>query len=245
LLEIDRYALRMTASMQAEVLTAYERYEFHTAVNRLQIFCSEDLGAFYLDILKDRLYTTAQDSPARRAAQTALHHITHALLKLLAPILSFTVEEAWADLKGNPASETIFTELFHVIPAMPDGEILARRWSRLREIRAETTREIEAVRGRGEIGSSLAAEIDYEASGDDLALLQSLGDDLRFVMLVSRADVHTGTGALRTAVQATKHSKCARCWHHRADVGHDAGHPELCGRCVSNLFGPGETREHA
>jgi isoleucyl-tRNA synthetase len=245
LLEIDRYALQMTASMQAEVLTAYERYEFHTAVNRLQIFCSEDLGAFYLDILKDRLYTTAQDSPARRAAQTALHHITHALLKLLAPILSFTVEEAWADLKGNPASETIFTELFHVIPAMPDGEILARRWSRLREIRAETTREIEAVRGRGEIGSSLAAEIDYEASGDDLALLQSLGDDLRFVMLVSRADVHTGTGALRTAVQATKHSKCARCWHHRADVGHDAGHPELCGRCVSNLFGPGESREHA
>ena len=245
LLEIDRYALWMTAVMQTEVLRAYERYEFHTAVNRLQIFCSEDLGAFYLDILKDRLYTTAQDSPARRAAQTALHHITHALLKLLAPILSFTVEEAWADLKGNPASATIFTELFHVIPPMPDGETLAGRWNRLREIRAETTREIEAVRVRGEIGSSLAAELDYEASGDDLALLQSLGDDLRFVMLVSRADIHAGDGALRTIVHATTHSKCARCWHHRADVGHDAGHPELCGRCVSNLFGPGEAREHA
>jgi isoleucyl-tRNA synthetase len=245
LLEIDRYALRMTADMQAEVLSAYDRYEFHTAVNRLQIFCSEDLGAFYLDILKDRLYTTGAHSPARLAAQTALHHVTHALLKLLAPILSFTVEEAWADLKGNPASPTIFTELFHQIPVPADGDPLLRRWSRLREIRAETTREIEAVRARGEIGSSLAAEIDYHAADDDLALLQSLGDDLRFIMLVSRAEVHAGTGALRIAVHATSQPKCARCWHHRADVGRDAAHPELCGRCVSNLFGQGEPREHA
>ncbi len=245
LLEIDRYALQMTAAMQAEVLAAYERYEFHTAVARLQIFCSEDLGAFYLDILKDRLYTTGKDSTARRAAQTALHHITHALLKLLAPILSFTVEEAWVDLGGNPASPTIFTERFHDVPALPDADQLAARWTRLRVIRADTMREIEAVRTRGEIGSSLAAEIDYRASGDDLALLQSLGDDLRFVMLVSRADVHAGDGALTIQVQATGHDKCGRCWHHRADVGHDDQHPELCGRCVDNLFGQGETRRHA
>src|SRR5690606_37154924 len=151
--EIDRYALQMTAAMQAEVLAAYERYEFHTAVARLQIFCSEDLGAFYLDILKDRLYTTGKDSAARRAAQTALHHVTHALLKLLAPILSFTVEEAWVDLGGNPDSPTIFTELFHVLPVPADADRLAARWTRLREIRAETMREIEAVRARGEIGS--------------------------------------------------------------------------------------------
>ncbi|MGB6240978.1 MAG: isoleucine--tRNA ligase [Castellaniella sp.] len=245
LLEIDRYALQMTAAMQAEVLSAYERYEFHTAVARLQIFCSEDLGAFYLDILKDRLYTTGKDSAARRAAQTALHHITHALLKLLAPILSFTVEEAWADLGGNPASPTIFTELFHAVPVTADAEQLAARWSRLREIRADTMREIEAVRARGEIGSSLAAEIDYLASGDDLALLHSLGDDLRFVMLVSRADVHADNGALAIQVQASTHDKCGRCWHHRADVGRDAQHPELCGRCADNLFGDGEQRSHA
>ncbi|MFT0531407.1 isoleucine--tRNA ligase [Castellaniella hirudinis] len=245
LLEIDRYALQMCADMQAEILAAYERYEFHTAVARLQIFCSEDLGAFYLDILKDRLYTTGKDSPARRSAQTALHHITHALLKLLAPILSFTVEEAWADLGGNPASPTIFTETFHAIPAPADGAALSAGWTRLRDIRADTMREIEAVRTRGEIGSSLAAEIDYHASGDDLALLRRLGDDLRFVMLVSRADVHAADGATRIAVQASAHDKCGRCWHHRADVGHDAAHPELCGRCVDNLYGAGETRRHA
>ncbi len=245
LLEIDRYALQMTASMQAEVLAAFDRYEFHTAVARLQIFCSEDLGAFYLDILKDRLYTTAQDSPARRSAQTALHHVTQALLKLLAPILSFTAEEAWADLGMDPDSPTIFTGLFHRVPVPADAQALALRWARLREIRADTMREIEAVRSRGEIGSSLAAEVDYHATGDDLALLRSLDDDLRFVMLVSRADVHPGGASLRIAVQATAHDKCARCWHHRADVGRQADHPELCGRCVDNLYGDGEARAHA
>ncbi|WP_345798154.1 isoleucine--tRNA ligase [Castellaniella sp. MT123] len=245
LFEIDRYALQMTAAMQAEVLSAYERYEFHTAVARLQIFCSEDLGAFYLDILKDRLYTTGKDSVARRSAQTALHHVTHALLKLLAPILSFTAEEAWANLGDNAGSLTIFTGLFHAVPVPADADALATRWRRLREIRAETMRELEAVRTRGEIGSSLAAEIDYHAAGDDLSLLQSLGDDLRFVMLISRADVHAANGDLRVTVHATTHDKCGRCWHHRADVGRDAQHPELCGRCVDNLFGEGETRSHA
>ncbi|MFV0283319.1 MAG: isoleucine--tRNA ligase [Castellaniella sp.] len=244
LFDLDRYALQMTAAMQAEILAAYERYEFHTAVARLQIFCSEDLGAFYLDILKDRLYTTAPDSAARRSAQTGLHHVTQALLKLLAPILSFTAEEAWADLRGAD-TPTIFTELFHAIPAPADAAALETRWTRLREIRAETMREIETVRTRGEIGSSLAAEIDYHASGEDLDLLRNLGDDLRFVMLVSRADTHPGDGALRITVQATTHEKCGRCWHHRADVGRDPAHPELCGRCVDNLHGDGEARGHA
>lgn len=245
LLEIDRYALQMTAAMQAEVLASFERYEFHTAVSRLQIFCSEDLGAFYLDILKDRLYTTGRDSAARRSAQTALHHITHALLKLLAPILSFTAEEAWGDLHGQAATTSIFTGLFHEVPALADAPELAARWTRLREIRAEAMREIEAVRTRGEIGSSLAAELDFRASGEDLALLESLGDDLRFVFLVSRAQVHSAPGPLAIEVRATEHAKCARCWHHRPDLGHDAGHPELCGRCTDNLFGDGEPRSHA
>ncbi|HUH39374.1 MAG TPA: class I tRNA ligase family protein, partial [Castellaniella sp.] len=245
LLEIDRYALQMTAAMQAEVLSSYERYEFHTAVSRLQIFCSEDLGAFYLDILKDRLYTAGRDSRARRSAQTALHHITHALLRLLAPILSFTAEEAWVDLHGQASMPSIFTGLFHVIPTPPDAQALALRWARLRQIRAEAMREIEAVRARGEIGSSLAAEIDIHANEGDFQLLQSLGDDLRFVLLVSRAQAHQVSGPLTIQVSATAHAKCGRCWHHRADVGHDPQHPELCGRCTDNLFGDGEPRSHA
>lgn len=242
--EIDRYALAMTAAMQAETLDNYKRYEFHPAVARLQIFCSEDLGAFYLDVLKDRLYTTAQDSVARRSAQTAVFHITHALLKLMAPILSFTAEEAWKDLhQGN--SGTIFTELFHALPNQVDAQVLTEKWTRLRAIRAEVMRRIEDVRTAGHIGSSLDAEIDVYAPADDYELLVSLQDDLRFVLIVSRAQVHHSEADLRIEVAATTHDKCERCWHHRSDVGHDTQHPTLCGRCVSNLFSTGEARRHA
>src|SRR5690606_2325014 len=162
---------------------------------------------------------------ARRSAQSALHHITHSLLKMLAPILSFTVEEAWADLLGNADTPSIFTELFHDIPQPADADALAARWARLRAIRAEVTHEIETVRTRGEIGSSLDAEVDLYAEGADFALLDSLGDDLRFVLIVSRAQAHAGQGPLRVDVQATTHEKCSRCWHHRPEVGHDPEHP--------------------
>ena len=245
LFEIDRYALCMTAQMQDEVLACYRRYEFHPAVARLQIFCSEDLGAFYLDVLKDRLYTTGANSVARRSAQTALYHITHALLRLMAPILSFTSEEAWKDLHEGKDAGTIFTQLYHTLPNQSDAVALSAKWSRLREIRAEVMRQIEVVRTAGDIGSSLAAEIDLYASGDDLSLLQSLKDDLRFVLIVSRATVHAGSGELEVRVTATGHTKCERCWHHRKDVGVDSDHPQICGRCVDNLFKDGESRAHA
>jgi len=242
--EIDRYALAMTAAMQAETLENYKRYEFHPAVARLQVFCSEDLGAFYLDVLKDRLYTTARDSLARRSAQTAVFHITHALLKLMAPILSFTAEEAWKDLHQGHAV-TIFTELFHALPDQVDAAVLNEKWSRLRAMRADVMRRIEEVRTAGLIGSSLDAEIDLYADGDDYELLASLQDDLRFVLIVSRAEVHRAGGDLRIEVAATAHAKCERCWHHRDDVGRDEQHPTLCSRCVSNLFSTGEARRHA
>lgn len=252
LLEIDRYALVMTAQMQAEVLACYERYDFHPAVARLQTFCSEDLGAFYLDVLKDRLYTTAPDSQARRSAQTALLQITQTLLKLMAPILSFTAEEAWKILvdsalqhQADAARVTIFTEVFHQLPSYGDEADLAARWTRLRGIRAEVMRRLEAVRSAGGIGSSLQAEVDLYASGEEHALLDSLGDDLRFVFIVSRATLHERTGELDIEITPSGHKKCERCWHWRADVGQDADHPEICGRCVSNLFGAGESRDKA
>ena len=245
LLDIDRYALGMTAQMQAQALKHYEVYEFHPIVARLQTFCSEDLGAFYLDILKDRLYTTQPNSYARRSAQTALYHITHALLKLMAPILSFTAEEAWKDMHvGKEQPLTIFTELFHDIPLAQDNASLQAQWDRIRDIRAEVMRQIEAVRSAGQIGSSLAAEIDIYANGEDYALLSQLADDLRFVLLVSRATVHNGD-SLRIEVTPTTAQKCDRCWHHSHDVGQSTQHPTLCGRCVTNLEGPGEVREHA
>jgi len=243
--EIDRYALAMTEQMQKETLANYKRYEFHPAVSRLQIFCSEDLGAFYLDVLKDRLYTAGQNSLARRSAQTALYHITHALLKLMAPILSFTAEEAWKDMHGQGDTPSIFTELFHALPDQVDAAELTAKWQRLREIRAEAMRKIEDVRATGEIGSSLAAELDIYAGGDDYDLLLSLEDDLRFVLIVSRATVHPTAQELRVQVTPSTAPKCERCWHHRADVGRNPDHPTLCGRCDDNLFGSGEARHHA
>ena len=254
LLEIDRYALAMTAQMQAEVLAHYEKFDFHPAVARLQTFCSEDLGAFYLDILKDRLYTTAADSRARRSAQTALLQITQALLKLLAPILSFTAEEAWKELtrtalrsQADAARLTIFTETFHTLPPLGEDDVLPAKWAGLRAIRAEVIRKLEEVRAAGGIGSSLQAEVDITASGADLELLQSLGDDLRFVLIVSRATVHASSGEAPLAITITPsgNAKCERCWHYRLDVGADTAHPHICGRCVSNLFGTGEERRHA
>src|SRR5690606_37834961 len=155
MLEIDRYALAMTARMQDEIAQLYERYEFHPSVARLQTFCSEDLGSFYLDILKDRLYTTAADSLARRSAQTALWHITQTLLRLMAPLLSFTAEEAWALLPHEKSAtpRTISTETYYTVPQAADAEALSNKWQRVRSLRAEVIRRLEDARSTGGIGS--------------------------------------------------------------------------------------------
>jgi isoleucyl-tRNA synthetase len=250
LFEIDRYALAMTARLQKDLLGHYERYEFHPAVARLQTFCSEELGSFYLDILKDRLYTAAPDSLARRSAQTALVIIAQTLIKLMAPILSFTAEEAWqilqaSALAGSKPGLTIFTELFHTIAEPVDAELLTAKWTRLRGIRAEVMRRLEDVRTQGGIGSSLQAEVDLYTSTEEAEMLASLGDDLRFVLIVSRATVHTGADELRIDITPSAHKKCERCWHWRDDVGVDSSHPEICERCVANLFGSGEARNKA
>lgn len=250
MLEIDRYAMALAAQWQAGVEADLARFEFHPVVSRLQTFCSEDLGSFYLDILKDRLYTTAQGSPARRSAQTALYHITHGLLRLMAPILSFTAEEAWplfAPALHREQGETIFTQTYHVYPQPTDAHTLLPKWSRIRELRALVLKELEAHRSAGAIGSSLQAEVELLASPEDYDLLATLGDDLRFVLITSKVTLQRSDAAQTMAVQvaASAQAKCERCWHLRADVGHDAAHPALCGRCTSNLFGAGETRQSA
>lgn len=242
MLEIDRYALAMTAQMQSEVLASFEHYDFHPAMSRLQGFCSEDLGAFYLDVLKDRLYTSAPRSLARRSAQTALLHITQSLLKLMAPVLSFTAEEAWEILGSTTLTETgkqpaltIFTECYHNVPAVADASALSIRWSRIREIRAQVMRKLEELRTAGSIGSSLQGEVELTASGDDLTLLLSVAEQLPFIFIVSRVSVQPGVGELQINIAASGHQKCERCWHYRADIGQDAAHPHICGRCVVNL----------
>jgi isoleucyl-tRNA synthetase len=251
LLEIDRHAIARMAQLQHEIRTHFDEYEFHPVVAKLQMYCSEDLGGFYLDILKDRLYTSGVDSAARRSAQTAIWHITQALLRLMAPVLSFTVEEAWsmfADKATYDASdETIFTQTFYTLPEIADADALLEKYASLREIRASVQKELEALRVSGAIGSSLQAEVAIHASGDKLSLLQELGDDLKFILITS--DAHLAPVASSTEekilVTASTHKKCERCWHYRADVGAHADHAGLCGRCVSNLFGQGERRRAA
>ena len=241
LLEIDRYAIDRAAQLQAEILAHYEVYEFHPVVAKLQVYCSEDLGAFYLDVLKDRLYTTAPKSLARRSAQTALHRITDAMLRWMAPFLSFTAEEAWP-IFAPGVSPSIFTQTYADFAA-PDAERLAK-WARVREIRDAVNKEIEAVRTAGAVGASLQATVAVGAPADDLALLQSLGEDLKFVFITSAAAA-AAADALTVAVTPSSATKCERCWHYRDDVGSDAAHPTLCGRCTSNLYGAGETRRIA
>jgi len=240
--EIDRYALALARQMQEAVLADYRVYSFHTAIQRLHNFCSEDLGAFYLDILKDRLYTAGADSTARRAAQTALWHILHTLTRLMAPILSFTAEEIWA---LQCKSDSVFLGLWHEPPKQADEDRLIERWTRLRQLRGLATKRIEELRAAGQVGSSLQADVVFQADGADHDLLASLGDDLRFVLITSAASVARAEGETRVEVSALGHAKCERCWHVRADVGAHAEHPGLCGRCVSNLYGEGEPRAFA
>jgi isoleucyl-tRNA synthetase len=243
LLEIDRYAVAQARALAAAVAGDYARYEFHLVVQRLQTYCSEDLGGFYLDVLKDRLYTTAADSRPRRSAQTALALVRDALLKLMAPILSFTAEEAWRILR--PDDPTIFIHTWdRTIPEVPDADALVAKWSRILAVRALVQKELEAVRQSGAIGSSLQAEVDVAADADHHAALASLGDDLRFVFITSAAMVRRAD-ALAVAVTPSAQAKCERCWHWRADVGADAAHRGLCARCVANLFGAGEPRTYA
>jgi isoleucyl-tRNA synthetase len=251
MLEIDRYAVAAMARLQDEILAHYNAYEFHPVVSKLQMYCSEDLGGFYLDILKDRLYTTAVTSHARRSAQSAIWHITQALLRLMAPMLSFTAEEAWetfADAQTFAASdETIFTQTYYTLPAVEGAAVLLEKYGTLREVRADVTRQLEEVRAAGSIGSSLQAEVVLQAHGARFNALEALGDDLRFVLITSAAKVSQVATAEQESVIVTPstYQKCERCWHYRADVGAVAEHAGLCGRCVSNLFGSGEKRNFA
>ncbi|HEY8026501.1 MAG TPA: isoleucine--tRNA ligase [Burkholderiaceae bacterium] len=284
--EIDRYAVARMAGLQEEILAHYQVFEYHPVVAKLQMYCSEDLGGFYLDILKDRLYTCGTTSQARRSAQTAIWHITQALLRVMAPILSFTAEEAWAVFASKEAyaasSETIFTQTFYALPQSEDSAALMEKWELIRKVRGNILMKmLEDKREKAEIGSPLQAEIDIYASGRAYDVLRSLGEDLKFVPIVSRCDLFNMDddavlgqyNALNKTVEeiayqrefaqlkaeeifgeavkfgafvrASIHEKCERCWHYRADVGADATHPGICGRCVSNQFGKGEARKLA
>jgi isoleucyl-tRNA synthetase len=263
LLEVDRYAISRAAQLQAAIAGLWNadrqvfegghfgRYEFHPVVSKLQVYCSEDLGAFYLDVLKDRLYTTATASHARRSAQTALWQITQAMLRWMAPFLSFTAEEAWATLAAEGKApdgmrESIFLATY--TPLLAPDDAMNAKWTRIREIREVVNKEIEVLRVAGQVGASLQAAIHITADAKDMALLTSLSTDIKFVFITSTVTLVQGESLNVNARPATA-PKCERCWHYVEEasqgVGSVAAHPTICGRCVTNLFGGGESRKVA
>lgn len=247
-LELDQYAILLMQKTQEKIQTHYQNYEFHTIVSLIQNFCSEDLGGFYLDILKDRLYTMKADSHGRRSAQTALWHILHSLIKLMAPILSFTTEEVWNIL--HPHSDSIFTELFHTFPttistAIPENQLIDK-WKIIRNIRTEVYKVLEKARIDGIIGSSLESNIKITTDTKRYAALQTINKDLKYVFITSTVSIyvqkHTTQQNTKIEVSKASGNKCERCWHYTESVGKNFNHPKICQRCQNNLFSQGEER---
>ena len=243
LVALDRWAIGRAAALQGELIAAYRSYQFHVIYQRVHQFCVVELGGCYLDVLKDRLYTTPPKSLARRSAQTAMYHIIEAMVRWLAPILSFTAEEIWSYLPGSRA-KSVFHATWHDLPSLPADDI---DWGALLALRAEIARELERLREAGSIGAPLEAEVKVYCAGDEYRRLSALGDELRFFLITSSAVVieSAADSTRRIEVEATAATKCVRCWHRRSDVGHDAAHPELCGRCVTNVTTSGEERRYA
>jgi isoleucyl-tRNA synthetase len=255
MIELDRWAVDRTLQLQEQIVAAYRDYQFHLIYQKIQNFCTNELGGFYLDIIKDRQYTTQADSLPRRSCQTAMYHIVEAMCRWLAPILSFTADEIWREIPGE-RGESVFLEGWYTgLFALDAGENFDRAfWAKVIEVREAVGKSLEAFRAAG--NSSLDAEIDLYCSDELQAMLDRMTDELRFVMITSEvqvlplADKPTDISAselqgLAIQVKASEHGKCVRCWHHRSDVGASTEHPELCGRCVVNVAGPGETRRFA
>ncbi|MCF7999417.1 MAG: isoleucine--tRNA ligase [Methylococcaceae bacterium] len=257
LVALDRWVIDRAYQLQEEVKAAYEAYQFQTIYQKVHHFCVIDLGGFYLDIIKDRQYTAKTDGLARRSAQTAMYHVLEALTRWLAPILSYTADEIWQYLPGQ-RSESVFLETWYEgLSALTAESPLNREfWQTLMAIRTEVSKELEKSRAKGDIGASLNAEIELYCSDACCAELGKMEDELRFIFICSKATVlneqlcpddavSTDMAGVKLKVIASAQTKCVRCWHQRDDVGHHAEHPELCGRCVDNVFGEGEVRQYA
>jgi isoleucyl-tRNA synthetase len=254
LVAIDEWAVSKTFALQNDVVTAYRNYEFHDIYQEIHNFCVVELGGFYLDIIKDRLYTTGTDSKPRRSAQTAVYHIAQAMVRWLAPILSFTAEEVWGYLPKKP-NESVFLNVWHHFPPGAERKPTVD-WPALITLKTSVARELERFRAAGIIGSSLEAEITVFAPEALAARYAALGDELRFLLITSYAKVVATDAPPETAskvgeegvwieVKPSANAKCVRCYQLRADVGSFPAHPEICARCVSNVDGPGEERHFA
>ena len=260
MIALDRWAVAKTLHIQKDILTAYKEYNFHLIYQKLHNFCALEMGSFYLDVIKDRQYTTHKDSIARRSAQTAIYHIVEAMTRWMAPILSFTADEVWSQIPGQRSDsvllETWYEQLFDLDSAEPMN---FEFWAMIHETRTYVSKQLEQIRVDGKIGSSLDAEVKLYCSDKIFASLGSLDDELRFILITSYANIYPAEKTpadcetltlengetIAIAVDKSSHQKCTRCWHLREDVGTHKTHPELCGRCIDNVEGKGETRHYA
>src|SRR5262245_564886 len=256
LVDIDRWALARAAALQEEVIAAYRSYEFHLIYQKVHNFSVVELDAFWLDILKDRLYATPAKGAARRSAQTAMSHIAEAMVRWLAPILSFTAEEIWKYLPGE-RDASVFFSTWWKLPVVAKDRLV--HWDAVIALRNDVSRELERLRAAGELGAPLEAAVDVYLDEAQHRRMSALGDELRFVLITSQARIWPAVERPADAVAAESVAKegawisvevedapkCTRCWHRRTDVGSDPKHPEICARCVENLEGPGESRRFA
>jgi isoleucyl-tRNA synthetase len=240
--------------LQQEILAAYERYDFPEIVQLLSNFCTVDLGALYLDVTKDRLYTMREDSRGRRSAQSAMFRIAEAFVRWIAPILSFTADEIWHVLPGAREENVLFAEWYDGLAPLPaEAALDSAAFDRLLALREAVSRVLEPMRAAGDIGAALEAEVDIYLDASAIDSLRGVADELRFFFIVSELNLRPASEKPAEAIKAegldawivaraTSQAKCIRCWHYRADIGTHPEHPEICGRCVGNVEGPGEDR---
>ena len=251
MLVLDRWIVSKTHDLQQQVINEYDNYNFHFVMKAILNFCTNDLGGFYLDVIKDRQYTTQTDSLARRSAQSALFHISHAMVRWLSPILSFTSEEIWQFLPGA-SNESVFLQTWYEgLEGNFDSPVIES----CRDINTHLRKELEEMRRNKVIGSSLDAEVDIYCKDEDYQNLLGLKDELRFIFITSEARVNELSSkpsdakeidsSIAIKVYKSKHQKCVRCWHHRPEIGQNKMHNDLCDRCVENVSGKGENRVFA
>ncbi len=251
LLDLDKWIITKTAEIQSQVIESYDNYNFHNVMQLVLNFCTNDLGGFYLDIIKDRQYTTTENSLARRSAQSALNHIVESMVRWLSPVLSFTAEEIWQNMPSEKNGSVFLESWYEDLTSGYENDAI----DAARVINPHIRKQMEGMRSEKIIGSSLDAEVDIYCNDDIYKSLTKLGDELRFVFITSYARIHpldektdkcieAGDGVF-IEVTKSEYEKCVRCWHHREDVGSNDKHPELCTRCVENVAGDGEKREFA
>ena len=244
LVSLDKFILHKTSQAQNTITQAYADMDFHQVVQTVSIFCSQDLGGFYLDIIKDRTYTTRADGKPRRSAQTALYHVAQALIRWIAPILPFTAQEAWAFIRPDDKDgKYVFAQLWYDVPTPTLNDISYDEWGAILAVKDTVNKAMDDARSDKLISSNLTAKATISTHGETLNALAKLGDEARFVFITSDVELQQGeNGVLITPADG---QKCTRCWHIRTDVGTHDQHPELCGRCIKNIDSQGETRHYA